>query len=518
VTLLILAAVALGSGIATILVSGERRSLALAVGLVGSLVVLGLALVMPETESIIVGGVGMVSTPVVRAMAVAWSASLAVLGLLELAVGGRPTVVGPSLVGLAVAGLALATRDPASSMAALAAGGVAGVVVPGIAGWLDGPDMPSRLPTTSRGTLAILGSGLLGLAIIAWGASPAGPLGGPGGPISTDSAGGLSLGLALLVMVAAVAVRTGLIPLHVWAARFMEGVSPLAVPAAFAWGSAAFVLVALEWSQVTLTPAAAGDAERFLIIFVAMTSVVLGGLAAMVHDDVEHVLGYSILQDAGVALLAFASLEPVVVAAARNWLVASATVKTALAAWASVVRTTYGGHRLDDLGGWARHSPALGVAFAGILVAAIGLPSMALFQARTELVTGAMPGIGPVVALLIAAMPAIYLGRIAIAGLAEVSPVVAAGLPGLPRWTGGRAAGWSGGPLTQAIRAIPIELRANRAPLMALGVLVLAVMALLTATGGAGGGPGSQVSARPPWVEPVGYSSGASTQRSISRE
>jgi formate hydrogenlyase subunit 3/multisubunit Na+/H+ antiporter MnhD subunit len=419
-------------------------------------------------------------------MAVAWSASLAVLGLLEVAVGGRPTVVGPSLVGLAVAGLALATRDPASSMAALAAGGVAGVVVPGLAGWLDGPDMPSRLPTTSRGMLAILGSGLLGLAVIAWGASAAGPLGG-GGPTSVDPGAQLSLGLALLTIVAACAIRTGLIPLHVWAARFMEGVSPLAIPAAFAWGSAAFVLVALDWSQVALSPAAAGDAERWLIVFAAMVSVVLGGLAAMVHDDVEHVLGYSILQDAGVAVLAFASLDPGVVAAARNWLVASATVKTAFAAWASVVRTTYGGHRLDDLGGWARHSPALGVAFAGILVAAIGLPNMALFQARFELVSSAMPGFGQVVAILITAMPAIYLGRIAVAGLAPVSPAVAVGLSGRPRWTGGRAAGWSEGPLTQAIRAIPTELRANRAPLMALGVLALAVMALLTATGGAGG-------------------------------
>jgi len=487
VTLLVLAAVALGTGLATIFLGEQRRALALAVGIAGSLAVLALALVMPDTDSLIVGGVGMVSTPVVRAMAVAWSASLAVLGLLEIAVGGRPTVVGPSLIGLAVAGLALATKDPASSMAALAAGGVAGVVVPGLAGWLDAPNMPSRLPTTNRGTLAILGSGLLGLGVIAWGTSAAGPLGGSGATGSLDPAAQLGLGLALLVMVAAVAIRTGLIPLHVWAARFMEGVSPLAVPAAFAWGSAAFVLVALDWSQVALGQTAASGGERWLIIFVAMTSVILGGLAAMVHDDIEHVLGYSILQDAAVAVLAFASLNPDVVAAARNWLVASATVKTALAAWASVVRTTYGGHRLDDLSGWARHSPALGVAFAGILVAAIGLPNMALFQARTDLVEGALPGIGAAIAIVIAAMPAIYLGRIAIAGLGPVSPAIAAGLSGRPRWRGGRAAGWSGGPLIQAIRAIPGELRANRAPLMALGVLALSVMALLTATGGAGG-------------------------------
>ena len=337
----------------------------------------------------------MVSTPVVRAMAVAWSASLAVLGLLELAVGGRPTVVGPSLIGLAVAGLALATHDPASSMAALAAGGVAGRrSCPGSPAGSTARTCRRASRRRTAGPWRSSAPGCSGWRVIAWGASAAGPLGGSGGPVIVDPEARLGLGLALLVIVAAVAIRTGLIPLHVWAARFMEGVSPLAIPAAFAWGSAAFVLVALDWSQVALGPTAVGDAERWLIIvFVAMASVVLGGLAAMVHDDIEHVLGYSILQDAGgrgPRLRLARSAE--VAAAARNWLVASATVKTALAAWASVVRTTYGGHRLDDLGGWARHSPALGVAFAGILVAAIGLPGMALFEARTDLVEGALPG------------------------------------------------------------------------------------------------------------------------------
>jgi len=486
VTLLALALVALSAGLATILLASERRPAALVIGLAGSLAVLVLALVMPAEESLAIGGVGLVSTPVVRAMAVAWSAGLAVLGLLEIALGLRPTVVGPSLVGLAVAGMALATRDPATSVAALAAGGVAGVVVPGLSGWIDRSDTAARLHTTSRGTLAIFGSGLLALGVIAWGASAAGPLGG-GALGAIQPAGRLGLGMALLGMVAAVAIRCGLIPLHVWAARFMEGVSPLAIPAAFAWGSAAFVLVALDWSQVALGPMAVGDVERLLIVVASLVSIVLGGLAAMVHDDIEHVLGYSILQDAGVALLAFASLEPEVVAAARNWLVASATVKTALAAWAAVVRTTYGGHRLADLSGWARHAPVLGVAFAVILVAAIGLPGMAIYDARGALVGGALPGVGGILAVVFAVMPAIYLGRIGLAGLAPVSSAVAAGPSGRPTWSGGRAVGWSRASRTGVVRAMPAELRANRAPITALGVIALALMALATAIGGAGG-------------------------------
>ena len=485
-TLLGLATIALFAGVIAIVTAGNRPAFSLVVGLLGSLAVMALALVMPPEESVRIGGVGLVSTPVVRAMAVAWAAGLAVLALLEVAVGGRLTVVGPSLVGLSVAAVALATRDPATSMAALAAGGVAGVVVPGLSGWLDRADSPSRLPTTSRGSLAILGSGLLGMVVIAWGTSAAGPFG--GGTFSAiEPDGRLGLGLGLLGMVGAVAIRCGLIPLHVWAARFMEGVSPLAIPAAFAWGSAVFVLVALDWSQVALGPAAAGGAERILIVSLALLSIVLGGLAAMVHDDIEHVLGYSILQDAGVAVLAFASLEPQVVAAARNWLVASATVKTALAAWAAVVRTTYGGHRLADLGGWARRSPVLGLAFAGILVAAVALPGFSMWDARIRLIEGGIPGVGAIGAVLVAVMPAIYLGRIGFAGIAPVTSAIAAGPSGRPRWSGGRTAGWSEGTLGSAVRAIPGELRANRAPLAALGVTALAAMAVATAVGGAGG-------------------------------
>ena len=485
-TLLLFTCVALGAGIATILIGDAQREVALVIGFIASLVVFAIALAMPPEESVVIGGVGLVGTPLVRAMAVAWSASLAVLSLLELEVGGRPTVAGPSLIGLSVASLALSTLDPAIAVATLAAGGVAGVLVPGLYGWLDGLGSLARLPTTSRGVLAVVGSGLLALVAIAWAASAAGPLGGTG-LLQDGTDARLAEGLALVTIAVAVALRTGLIPFHVWAARFMEGVSPLAIPAAFTWGSAAFVLAALDWSQVALGPTAAGEVERLLIIGLGLVSVVLGGIAAMLHDDIEHVLGYSILADAGVALLAFASLEPAAAAAARDWLVASATVKTALAGWAAVVRAIYGGHRLVELGGWARRSPVLGVAFAGILVAAIGLPGMALFDARSTLISGATGGFGGLLTLVVAAMPAIYLGRIALAGIVPITAAVGAGPSGRPTWTGGRAAGWSGGTLAQAIRAVPTELRANRAPLMALGVVALATMALATAMGGAGG-------------------------------
>jgi len=84
-------------------------------------------------------------------------------------------------------------------------------------------------------------------------------------------------------------------------------------------------------------------------------------------------------------------------------------------------------------------------------------------------------------------MPAIYLGRIATAGARPISPAVAAGSSGRPAWSGGHAAGWSGNPLWRLVTALPAEARANRVPLLALGVLVLSLVGLVTAVVGAGG-------------------------------
>ena len=93
------------------------------------------------------------------------------------------------------------------------------------------------------------------------------------------------------------------------------------------------------------------DAGRILVIVVALASIALGGLAAILHDDLEHVLGYSIVQDAGVVLLAFATLQPDGSPAARDWLVASAALTSALAGWIAISRWTFGAHRVSELRG-----------------------------------------------------------------------------------------------------------------------------------------------------------------------
>lgn len=477
-TLLALIAVAGAGGVGAMLVGRVRRGIGTAVGVLAALIVLVLAVAMPAEDSVRIGESGLLLTELVRGIAVVWSISVMVLALLELGIG-TSTVTGPALLALAVAVTALAATDPFTSFAALGAGSLAGIIVPG-AGTGPGGTAPSvRLSTLARGSIAVLGASVLAIAVVAWGASPIGPISASPFALAGESMQ-MALGIGLLTMVGAVALRVGLIPLHVWAARFMEGAPPLAVPAAFSWGTAAFVLVALPWSQQTIGQAAAADGVvHVLIVVAAVTSLAFGGLAALIHDDIEHVLGYSILQDAGIAVLAFATLDSEAVAAARTWLVASAAAKTALAAWVAVTRSVFGEHRLAELGGWARRTPVLAVAFGVSWLAAVGVPGTALFDARTELVFGALPGLLGLIGLVVALTPIGYLGRVALAGVRAPSGAVAAVPLTALRLPGVRASGWSRASIVELFRAVPSGLREYRTLLMAVGVLILAAVALV---------------------------------------
>ncbi|HEV2005848.1 MAG TPA: proton-conducting transporter membrane subunit [Candidatus Limnocylindrales bacterium] len=481
--LLALILVPLLGGLANVLLMPLQRTLATSIGLGTALLTALLALGVTSNDAVALGGQALVGSNLVRVVALGWSLGTLALGLMEVEIGRRRVVTGPALLALAVGVLALAIDDATTSFAALAAGGVGAIVVPSLAGWVHGREDPWRLRTAIRGSWAVIGSSLLAIVVVAWAASPAGPL--RDGPPIGDPAARAAAGLALLGIVAAVAIRTGLIPAHVWAARFIEGVSPLAVPAALVWGSGVFLLVALGWGQVAVGPGTQGDLERVAITLVGVASILLGGLAATLHDDVEHVLGYSILQDMGLAVLAFASLHTEAADAARNWLIASAMLKTALAAWVAAARSTFGVHRLVDLRGWVSGSPPLAVGLGLIALGAVGLPGMAIFSARLDLVGGVLTGPLGTLVVLAALTPILYLGRIVVVGLGRPGPAVMGAASPRPRWTGGRAAGWSSGSVRSIARAIPAELRANRAPLIALGVLVLAAIGFGVAVGGA---------------------------------
>ena len=169
-------------------------------------------------------------------------------------------------------------------------------------------------------------------------------------------------GLAYLAFALAVAIRFGAIPFHGWAARLTDAV-PEIDPAARhgdrrrrpsrSWPSPGRMRRSRR-SALDL------DSVRLVVLAIAIASIVLASVAAFIQDDIEHIVGYAIIGDAGVVLLAVAALDPAAWAPARTWILAFVVARSAFAAWAAATRTTFHTGRVDDLRGWALRSPALG--------------------------------------------------------------------------------------------------------------------------------------------------------------
>jgi NADH-quinone oxidoreductase subunit N len=331
-------------------------------------------------------------------------------------------LAGALLAGLGGAGLALALPDPTTAVAATIAGGLAGVLVT-----LRDRPTPLNVAVAARELRAIAVAGALVLLATAWVSRPLETLVGDS-PI---------FGLAYLAVGIGVAMRFGAIPFHLWVARVADVAPEVTLPLLTAWGPATLAIVGLAWVDGSIVPVIpiTGDlpGERIVIVAVGLACLVLGAIAAWVQDDLEHVVGYATVQDAGIVVLAFAALDPDVWAASRTWIVVLLVARTAFAAWAVAVRARFGSRRIDDLHGWARRSPVLAVALLAIAVASVGWPGFAAFEARAQIIGLAVHG--PLEGIVLAAvfLPLLYYGRLFAIGLARPTIEVAAVADDRPR-------------------------------------------------------------------------------------
>lgn len=482
-SVLLLAAVAIPGGLAALLASGRPRA-SLAIGGLTALLALGVAASIDARDGVLLAGTVVSGSDGLRTVALTWAAGIVLLGLADALVGSGGGMLGPSLIGLGSGVVALAVADAGLGFALLTAGGIAAAIGP-LAWPRGGADDAEALGVRVLRPLA--GAGVLALATVAWGASDVGPFTAVDPLGGVDPALEIGMGLGMLAIVTAVAIRLGAIPAHAWAARFAESVPAGALPATLGWGAAGFALVALGWVDLAIAPiGTALTLERGLIAAVAAASILLGGLAAVLRDDLEHLLAYSIVQDAGVALLSFAAMRPEAAAAGRDWLIGIVAVKTGFAAWVLVTRSTFGVRRLSELGGWARSSPILGGAFVLVMIGAVGLPGMATFTARGVLTELALPAPFDVIVLVGAFAPVVYLGRILIVGLDRMSEAPMAALGARPDLRGIRPGGWTGVSVAGLARVALRAARANRFVLAGGSALAVAAIGLAVATGGLG--------------------------------
>jgi NADH-quinone oxidoreductase subunit N len=329
-----------------------------------------------------------------------------VLSLVGLALGWPDRLAPAALAAFAGLAVAITAVDAAVALAAGAAATTAGALV--LAHETGGSAPAGRL--AEMRTIGLVAAVCLGASIAM--SHPAWTGGADSGAVVLAFCG---LGLAL-------AVRSGAVPFHVPAVKLSSNAGPLAPALLLVWIPAGLGIVAISWSATTFGVRsdwlnAAGTAVQI----VAVATIVLGGLAALVHDELEEIAAYSIVADAGFVLLALAARSDSATEPARMWLLAFIVAKVGLVVWAAVVAHTRGSSNLGRLRGWLRRAPLLGLALLAIVVATLGWPGSAVFEARSTLVRLALPDGLRFVFVVSILLSLAWAGRLLVVGL--LSPI-----------------------------------------------------------------------------------------------
>jgi NADH:ubiquinone oxidoreductase subunit 2 (subunit N) len=444
------------------------------IGLAGIVVILLGAWALPIGVHAQIGEETLQSTGYLRLLLMLLAASGGCLTFIAAAIGGSRALPALVFVWFGATATALSMVSPVPAILLLTMGSLAAVVMAVEA------DGPARAMVAARGLRAIVVAGFLAALAITW-ADVAGIGLRAGIGDGAAPADGGALGLAYLAGAAAVALRAGAIPLHAWSSRLADGLPTLALPVTFAWGPAALAIVVLGWSEPAMTSLGQSLAvEQAVVGLLAVSSILFGSLAAYLHDDLEHVVGYSLVSDIGVVLLAVAASDGAAWGPVRLWILAYVVARSAFAGWAVVVRATFGTSRIPELHGWARRSPLLVAALVLVGLVTLGVPGLAAFDARARLIGLALDPPFDVVAWAGALAAVGYYARLLIAGFRPASAAVAASLVAVPRWPGG----WPGRLSRETARQFPAAWELNRAIASAAAVLVLAGLGLVVAAGG----------------------------------
>ena len=497
-----LAVASAGTVIVTLL--RDRRWLGTLAGIGAVLAALGAAATVRPDTPLGIGGGALAGSDHLRVLLVlCLGGGLLVLIVARLATW-QPSAPGALLGGAAGIGLALGLVGTPPALL-----GAAAATVAASARALGSPAAPSRIRALARelrGATTSIVVGIVAAGIMPAAASTPGPVPGLAEPGLAEPA---AAALVLVGIGLVLAHRFGAIPLHARVSRLADATPSGALPILAAWVPAAWGIVILGWAPIALGPSS-GDLglERALIVALALVTLIFGAVAALIQDEVDHVVAYTIVADAGIALLALASLDPAARDAARAWMLVFATTRTALIGWTIAFRAAFGTGRLRDTAGWIRRAPALGVALAAILVAMVGWPGLLAWEARLAILRSATGG--PVLLLAYAGSlgTGVAICRLLIVGLGRPSQIVAGAIGELPRLPAQPARAASGpavagsAPTADARAAsLPSRVRVlaasvgrdarpalelNRVPLRAFVVILLAGLALLTAVGAFG--------------------------------
>jgi NADH-quinone oxidoreductase subunit N len=202
--------------------------------------------------------------------------------------------------------------------------------------------------------------------------------------IATAMADGISNGelFGLVFVLAGLAFKISAVPFHMWTPDVYEG-SPTPVTAFFA--SAPKVAAMGLTVRVAVEAMGPGSsAWQQIIIFLALASIVLGGIAAINQTNIKRLLAYSSINNVGFALIGLAAGTPEGVAAVMSYL--AIYVVMTLGSFVCVLQMRDAdGNPVEDiasLSGLSQSRKGLAAAFAIFMFSLAGIPPLFGFWAK----------------------------------------------------------------------------------------------------------------------------------------
>jgi multicomponent Na+:H+ antiporter subunit D len=187
-------------------------------------------------------------------------------------------------------------------------------------------------------------------------------------------------------ILAALAVKAGLVPVHGWLPRSY----PLASPAVTAVFSGILTKVGVYAIFRLYSTLFQGDPTlRTPLLVVASLTMVLGVLGAVGKGRMRDILSFHMVSQVGYLVLALGISGVAGLSAGIFFMIQYIVVKTSLFLCAGAVETFEGTGALDELGALARRRPVLAAAFGVSALSLAGVPPLSGFFAKLAVLQAA---------------------------------------------------------------------------------------------------------------------------------
>jgi multicomponent Na+:H+ antiporter subunit D len=191
------------------------------------------------------------------------------------------------------------------------------------------------------------------------------------------------LGLMLLVTFA---VKAAIVPLHLWLPDSYP-IAPAPVTAVFAALLTKVGVYALVRTQVLLFPR---DEAWLLLLAAAAVTLLVGGLGALVQDDLNRLLSFLLVSHIGYLVLGLALFSVAGLTGTILYLVHHITVQASLFMVSGLVERERGTSSLRRLGGLTATAPLLSALFLLPALSLSGIPPFPGFVGKLALLRAAV--------------------------------------------------------------------------------------------------------------------------------